>query len=54
MKTTEIIRRIDDLDKVVISKEICGTYRIEENDPLKIFKDQIARLLGVNNEKEGR
>ena len=54
MKATEIIRRIDDLDRVVISKENCETYRIEEGDPLKIFKDQIARLLGVNNEKEGR
>ena len=54
MKATEIIRRIDDLDRVVISKEICGTYKIEEGDPLEIFKDQIARLLGVNNEKEGR
>ena len=54
MKATEIIRRIDDLDRVVISEEICEPYRIEEGDPLEIFKNQIARLLGVNNEKEGR
>lgn len=47
MKTTEIIRRIDDLDRVVTSKEICETCRIEESDPLETFKDQIARLLGV-------
>lgn len=36
MKTTGIIRRIDDLDRVVIPKEIRRTMRIREGDPLEI------------------
>ena len=34
MKATEIVRRIDDLGRVVIPKEIRRTMRIREGDPL--------------------
>lgn len=37
MKETGIIRRIDDLGRVVIPKEIRRTFRIKEGDPLEIF-----------------
>ena len=37
MKATGIIRHIDDLDRVVIPKEIRRTMRIREGDPLEIF-----------------
>lgn len=37
MKATGIIRRVDDLGRVVIPKEIRRTMRIREGDPLEIF-----------------
>ena len=37
MKETGIVRRIDDLGRVVIPKEIRRTMRIREGDPLEIF-----------------
>ena len=37
MKATGIVRRIDDLGRVVIPKEIRRTLRIREGDPLEIF-----------------
>lgn len=37
MKATGIIRRIDDLGRVVIPREIRRTMRIKEGDPLEIF-----------------
>lgn len=37
MKSTGIVRRIDDLGRVVIPKEIRRTTRIRENDPMEIF-----------------
>ena len=36
MKATGIVRRIDDLGRVVIPKEIRRTMRIREGDPLEI------------------
>lgn len=39
MKATGIVRRIDDLGRVVIPKEIRRTMRIHEGDPLEIFID---------------
>ena len=41
MKATGIIRRIDDLGRVVIPKEIRRTLSIREGDPLEIFTDQM-------------
>lgn len=39
MKTTGIIRRIDDLGRVVIPKEVRRTCDIKEGDPLEILLD---------------
>ena len=39
MKATGIVRRIDDLGRVVIPKEIRRTMRIREGDPLEIHTD---------------
>ena len=40
MKATGIVRRIDDLGRVVVPKEIRRTLRIREGDPLEIFTDR--------------
>ena len=40
MKATGIIRRIDDLGRVVIPKEIRRSCRIYEGDPMEIFLDK--------------
>lgn len=37
MKATGIVRRIDDLGRIIIPKEIRRTLRIKEGDPLEIF-----------------
>lgn len=37
MKATGIVRRVDDLGRVVIPKEIRKQLKIEESDPLEIF-----------------
>lgn len=37
MKATGIVRRIDDLGRVVIPKEIRRTLHIKEGDPLELF-----------------
>lgn len=39
MRATGIVRRIDDLGRVVIPKEIRRTMRIKEGDPLEIFTE---------------
>ena len=39
MKATGIVRRIDDLGRVVIPKEIRRSLNIKEGDPLEIFAD---------------
>ena len=41
MKATGIVRRIDDLGRVVIPKEIRRTLIIREGDPLEIFTYKI-------------
>ena len=40
MKATGIVRRIDDLGRIVIPKEIRRTMRIREGDPLEIYTDK--------------
>ena len=45
MKATGIVRRIDDLGRVVIPKEIRRTMRIREGDPLEIFTDKDGEVI---------
>ncbi len=45
MKSTGIVRRIDDLGRVVIPKEIRRTYKIREGDPLEIFVDKDGEVI---------
>ena len=45
MKATGIVRRIDDLGRVVIPKEIRRTLRIREGDPLEIFTDREGQII---------
>jgi AbrB family transcriptional regulator (stage V sporulation protein T) len=45
VKATGIVRRIDDLGRVVIPKEIRRTLRIREGDPLEIFVDRDGEVI---------
>ena len=45
MKATGIVRRIDDLGRVVIPKEIRRTMRIKEGDPLEIYTDREGEVI---------
>lgn len=45
MKATGVVRRIDDLGRVVIPKEIRKTLRIKEGDPLEIFTDREGQII---------
>ena len=45
MKATGIVRRIDDLGRVVIPKEIRRVLRIKEGDPLEIFTDHEGEVI---------
>ena len=45
MKSTGIVRRIDDLGRVVIPKEIRRTMHIKEGAPLEIFTDREGEII---------
>lgn len=45
MKATGIVRRIDDLGRVVIPKEIRRTLRIREGEPLEIYTDREGEII---------
>ncbi len=45
MKATGIVRRIDDLGRIVIPKEIRRTLRIKEGDPLEIYTDREGEVI---------
>lgn len=45
MKATGVVRRIDDLGRIVIPKEIRKTLRIREGDPLEIFTDKEGEII---------
>lgn len=45
MKATGIVRRIDDLGRVVIPKEIRRTLKIRESEPLEIFTDRNGEII---------
>ena len=48
MKATGVVRRIDDLGRVVIPKEIRKTLRIKEGEPLEIFTDREGQVILKN------
>lgn len=50
MKSTGIVRRIDDLGRVVIPKEIRRSMGIREGDPLEIFLDENVLIIQKYNE----
>ncbi len=45
MKATGIVRRIDDLGRIVIPKEIRRTLRIRETDPLEIYTEKTGEIV---------
>lgn len=45
MKATGVVRRIDDLGRIVIPKEIRRTLRIKEGDPLEIFTEKDGDII---------
>ncbi len=45
LKATGVVRRIDDLGRVVIPKEIRRTLHIKEGDPLEIFTDKEGEVI---------
>ena len=45
MKATGIVRRIDDLGRIVIPKEIRRTMRIREGDPMEIFTNREGEIM---------
>ena len=45
MRATGVVRRIDDLGRIVIPKEIRKTLRIKEGDPLEIFTDREGQVI---------
>ena len=48
MKATGVVRRIDDLGRIVVPKEIRKTLRIREGDPLEIFTDKEGEIIIYN------
>ena len=49
MKSTGIVRRIDDLGRVVIPKELRRTLGISEGDPMEIFTEKDTIILRKYN-----
>lgn len=45
MKATGVVRRIDDLGRIVVPKEIRRVLRIREGDPLEIFTDKDGEII---------
>lgn len=45
MKATGVVRRIDDLGRIVIPKEIRKTLRVKEGSPLEIFTDREGQII---------
>ena len=53
MKATGIVRRIDDLGRVVIPKEIRRTMRLRDGDPsLKTLTQDMVFCIGLESTKE--
>lgn len=50
MKATGMVRRIDDLGRIVLPKEIRKTHNINEGDPMEIYVDEDKVVLQKYNE----
>jgi transcriptional pleiotropic regulator of transition state genes len=49
MKATGIVRRIDDLGRIVIPKEIRRTLGLNEGDPMEMFVDEDKVIISLYN-----
>ena len=45
MKATGVVRKIDDLGRIVIPKEIRRTLRVREGEPLEIYTDREGQII---------
>jgi transcriptional pleiotropic regulator of transition state genes len=45
MKSTGIVRKVDELGRIVLPKELRMTLNIKEKDPLEIFVDEEGRII---------
>ena len=54
MKATGVVRRIDDLGRVVIPKEIRKTLRIKEGEPLEIFTGKCIAIIQRTNDTDDK
>ena len=54
MKATGFVRRIDDLGRVVVPKEIRGSLGIKEGDPLEIFTTRDGEIIFKLCQKDSR
>lgn len=45
MKSTGIVRKVDELGRIVLPKELRMTLKINEKDPLEIFVDEDGRII---------
>lgn len=54
MKATGIVRRIDDLGRVVIPKEIRRTLRIREGDPSQIMLTKLEKFIAAVEQLSAR
>lgn len=45
MKSTGIVRKVDELGRIVLPKELRVTLNINEKDPLEIFVDEDGRII---------
>ena len=54
MKSTGIVRHVDNLDRIVIPKELCKTLEIEPKGALEIFVDNTHIILQKHDEKAAK
>ena len=54
MKATGIVRRVDDLGRIVIPKEIRRTLRIREGDPLEIYTEKDGGVIFGRTTQKGK
>ena len=54
MKATGVIRRIDDLGRIIIPKEIRRAMRIKEGDPLEIFTTSDGEIIFKPYQEDSR